>query len=527
MARKPKTLTEVPQVSIIEACLNPQLLNLDLTDGQQANLRAILGMPLSDIEKALFLGGTRRDSYDPPPGGYLEVYDIFGRQSGKSTHIAAPLACYLACFVKRNIKETERASVLVVAPTMKQAKQTFSVICRMIERSPVLKGLIDGKPRMGADECELSLTNGVDIRILAANSQTLRGGVVIAAILEEAAHFKRTDSEVRNLDEVIDAILPAMSTVPDARLICITTPWAQLGKIWDVFSTRAEHPQLLVWQAPTWVMNPANPSVNSEAKREKMRRRDPQWFDREYGAQFSLTVDALLPPELVDRAVVRGVREFPTQSEIRAVAGLDPSSKGSDSFGFGLAHKTKEGKIFLDVSMAWKPPGGGVFLDYNAVLPTIVEKMNAYGAVNVFSDMVCAASLAAEFAKTGHRFQQVTTFGTRAADLYRSARQLFIANKVVLPDDPELISQLKQLTTVLADGGRSVVQARSGHDDRAIAACLAIYEASLIPEPRDPICTSVWENDPPQQVDLNKIPLGPGDEFYPPSHRFGPARWWR
>ena len=138
----------------------------------------------------------------------------------------------------------------------------------------------------------------------------------------------------------------------------------------------------------------------------------------------------------------------------------------------------------------------------NEILPEIFERMTAYGATKAFSDQVCAAALAAEFAKQGLDFQQVSTYGTRAADIYRSVRQLFVARKVELPDDEELIAQLKKLEEVLSEGGRSVVQARSGHDDLAVAACLAIYQASLLPENVEPIfeCLDIKDHDKWQKV---------------------------
>jgi len=99
----------------------------------------------------------------------------------------------------------------------------------------------------------------------------------------------------------------------------------------------------------------------------------------------------------------------------------------------------------------------------------------------------CAAALAAEFAKQGFDFEQVSTLGTRAADIYRTVRQLFVAKKVELPDNPVLIEQLKKLEEKLGEGGSSRVEARSGHDDLAISACLAIFKASLEPESVEPM----------------------------------------
>jgi hypothetical protein len=360
----------------------------------------------------------------------------------------------------------------------------------MLSRSPVLRDLIENV-KQGGDEWEIALSTGVDVRVCAANSRTLRGDLLVAVILEEGAFFRDSDTEQYNLQEIIDSVRPGLLTIPSSRLICVTSPWAQIGPVWEAYQNRATRPDELCWKLPSWRMNPAL----SQKELDKERRRDEAVFLREYGAEFSTANSALLPPEMVDRAVCRGRPYFTTNVVNRCVAGLDPSSKGNDSFGFALAHKSVDGRIAVDWCQQWTPPGGGRFIDYGYVLPQIMDQMNNYGATQVFSDQICAAALAAEFAKRDFQFTQVGTFGSRAADLYRTVRQLFVAGKVDLPDQPELIAQLKKLEEILSEGGRSVVQARSGHDDLAVAACLAIYEASLLPEYHEPMmeCVSLTD----------------------------------
>lgn len=299
--------------------------------------------------------------------------------------------------------------------------------------------------------------------------------------------FQDTDSGQFNLEEILTAIRPALVTLPDSKCIRVSSPWVALGPMHDDFQERAERPETLAWKLPSWTMNPSLNSVLLWLE----QKRDPEKFAREYGCEFLAAASALIPSELIDKAVCKGVPSFAPSTALHAVAGLDPSSRGTDSFGFGLAHKSTDGRIVLDYVQQWKPPGQGRFLDYNSVLPEIMDRMNNYGATQVFSDQICAAALAAEFAKRGFTFKQVSTFGSRAADLYRSVRQLFVAGKIDLPDNAELIEQLKKLEEILSEGGRSVVQARSGHDDIAIAACLAVYEASVLPEYREPMMTCV------------------------------------
>jgi len=278
------------------------------------------------------------------------------------------------------------------------------------------------------------------------------------------------------------------------------------------FSKRAERPETLAWKLESWRMNPSLNSVLLWLE----RKRDLQKFNREYGCEFLEVASALIPSELVDAAVVRNVPYFAASTALRAVAALDPSSKGADSFGFAMAHKSADGKVVVDWVQQWRPPGGGKFLDYGVVLPEIFSRMADYGATKAFSDQVCAAALANEFAKKGFDFEQVSTLGTRAADLFRTVRQLFVARKVDLPDNPVLVEQLKKLEERLGEGGSSRVEARAGHDDAAIAACLAIFRASLEPESREPMC---------QYLPLYDLDDGPASGGLGHPYRPGTGGW--
>lgn len=464
---------------IIEACKDRDWLGVDLSDAQSALLKAIYALPMTEAELVLFREATALT--EAPTVPYRSISVLAGRRSGKSSRACAPLAAFESCIAEHTIPENERGVVLVLGPTERQARITFRIILKMIQRSPKLRGLIESVRAGGENEIQLS--NSIDIRVVASNQRTVRGDLVVAAILEEACFFQDSDSGQFNCQQIIDAISPALLTLPDSKLIRVSSPWVNVGPMAEDFSKRAERPETLAWKLPSWTMNP---SINS-ARLWFEKKRDPQKFAREYGCEFLEAAGALIPAELIDKAVQRGMPEFPNNALLRSVAGLDPSSKGTDCFGFAIADKKEDGRVFLDLVRQWRPPGGGQFLAYDEIVDTIVNRMNAYNATQAYSDQICAAALSAMLGKFGISFEQVSTYGTRAQELYRTVRQLFVAGKVVLPDNPELISQFKKLTEVLAEGGRSVVHASSGKDDMSIAACLAIFEASLLPDYREPI----------------------------------------
>ena len=468
--------------TVIEACADPTLLNVKLSPAQSALLKATYALPMSEPELEIFREATGQS--DPPSAPFKTASVLAGRRSGKSSRYAAVCAAFEACIAKHEIPETERGVVLVLAPIERQARTTFRVIERLISRSPKLRDLVEAV-RTGGNENEIQLSTGIDIRVAASNSRTVRGELIVAAILEEQNFFKDSDSGQYNAEEILAALRPALLTLPDSKLISISSPWVASGPMFDDFQKRPEG--TLTWALPSWKMNPGLNSLLLWAE----KKRDPQRFEIEYGCKWLQAASALVPSVLIDKAVVVGQSEFPAQSGVRGILALDPSSKGSDSFAYAIAHR-ENGKIKLDLAREFKSPGDGRFIDYNFAVPEIIATAKQYRVTDTYSDQVNAAALAAMFAEKGFSFHQVSTYGTKASGIYQAIRRMFTSGEIILPDNPTLINQLRKLEEVLMEGGKSVVEAKTGHDDAAVAACLAIYEASLLPESREPSCGGVF-----------------------------------
>src|SRR5215468_8317124 len=141
--RKAPIPFDIPVVPISETVSNPNYLGITTTKAQLANLKAIMGESLDESEVAIVLEATGRDSYDPPPGGWRDVVEVIGRRGGKSSRIACPLAIHLACVVPHPIPLTERGSIVVIAPTLRQARATFRTMHKMIMNSPLFCELVE------------------------------------------------------------------------------------------------------------------------------------------------------------------------------------------------------------------------------------------------------------------------------------------------------------------------------------------------------------------------------------------------
>jgi hypothetical protein len=160
---------------------------------------------------------------------------------------------------------------------------------------------------------------------MAASFRSVRGYTVIAALADEIA-FWRSDDSANPDAEIIAALRPAMATIPNAMLLCASSPYARRGVLWDAFRRhfgRAGSP-LLVWKAATRTMNPTVPqSVVDEAMEA-----DPASAAAEYGAEFRTDVETFVAREVVDAAVVPDRHELPPVATNSYLAFVDRRQRG-------------------------------------------------------------------------------------------------------------------------------------------------------------------------------------------------------
>jgi hypothetical protein len=145
----------------------------------------------------------------------------------------------------------------------------------------------------------------IDLTIFPASWKAPRGYSIPVALLDELAFFK---IEGVNIDrEIIDAIRPAQATFPRAKLIKISSPYAKAGELYRDFANREKNPNALVFKLPSWVMNPTIPQKFLDSE----RLRDPEMFEREYGANFSDSISNAFAREAIEACVVRDRHGLP------------------------------------------------------------------------------------------------------------------------------------------------------------------------------------------------------------------------
>jgi hypothetical protein len=457
-------------MNIIKAIEDRRVIGDDVSPAQGTLLKAIYGLPLSPAELEVFQSATGRTKYTPRV--YRDVSVLAGRRSGKSSRIAAAIGVFEGCIAKHDLALGETGVVLIVAPTEKQGRVTFKLIEARITNSPTLRRLVK-KVRSSPSESEIELTNGRTISVQAANSKHLRSASLICVILEEGCFFRDSDTGAYNLDEILKSVRPGTLTMPGSKVIRVSSPWSKDGVMWNDWRLRNERPDTLCWKAPSWVMNPGLPA--DELARE--RERDESYFLREYGCEFLDSAQALLPPEQVERCVSRNAwSERAPQSGVNYVGSLDAAFR-SDAFAHAIAHVDGE-RVVVDLARSWKPRRGQP-IQFLPVLEEIVNIMKNYRAYDLYGDQVAAEPIKQFVAQHGITFEQTTTLGRKASAIFATLRAKCMAGQLELPNDPELISQLKRLEVVVGPGGSERVEAATGHDDKAIAVALAVHQALL------------------------------------------------
>jgi len=225
-----------------------------------------------------------------------------------------------------------------------------------------------------ADEIELN--NGVIIAVKTSDYRAIRGVTVVCVIADEAAFW---DSQGVNPDkEIFAALRPAMATIPNAKLLIISTPYARTGVLFDAYREfyGVDNDDVLIWQADTRTMNPTIPEKTIQREME----RDPEAGRSEWLALFREDIEAAFPLDAIEDCVVPGRIELLPSSEHTHSGFVDFSGNRSDRHVQAIAHAV-DGKVIIDVLRVWTPP-----VDLDSMLEDCTGLLKAYGIATNHGD---------------------------------------------------------------------------------------------------------------------------------------------
>src|SRR5262249_33922395 len=174
-------------------------------------------------------------------------------------------------------------------------------IAGILDAIPALKQTVS---RQTADEIEL--INGITIAVKTSDYRAVRGVTIVCCIADEVAFWQ---SEGVNPDrEVFQALRPAMATIPEARLLVISSPYAKFGTLFEAYHRYygRDDASVLVWQAPTTTMNP---SISEEFVQAEIEN-DPDAGRSEWLGLFREDIQQAFSLESIEQCVIRGRTEL-------------------------------------------------------------------------------------------------------------------------------------------------------------------------------------------------------------------------
>jgi hypothetical protein len=415
-----------------------------------ALLAALFGLPMTEADLAIYRACTGRT--DPPTTQTKEAWLICGRRAGKS-FVLALIATYLATFhdYRRFLTPGERGVIVIIARDRKQGRVIFGYIKALLTKVPMLRALIE---RETADSFDLA--GGVSIEILTASFKSIRGRTVVACLADEIS-FWPTDDAADPDYAVLDAVRPAMATIPNAMLLCASSPYAKRGALHDAFKRHyaKDGDPVLVWKAATRTMNP---TVGQHVIDAAMERDAPD-ARAEYLAEFRSDLESFISVDVVEACVERGVIERPPTAGKKYVSFTDPSGGSGDSM-VGVVGHLESGLIVVDAVREILAP-----FDPESATDELARLFHHFRINTTHGDAYSSAWCRTAFERRAISYVHCELPRTA---LYLNLLPYLNARTIRLLDHPKTVNQIAALERRTARGARdSIDHPRDQHDDCA------------------------------------------------------------
>lgn len=433
----------------------------DLTPAERAHAEQIFG-PIASI----------------PPEARNVIVAVCGARAGKSYVLGSLRLLHLALVLPLDsLAPGEIASALIVAPDLRLARQCLRYALGAARTVPAIARRISSET---SDSFTLARESGrsVIVECLPATrgGSALRGRSLVGAVLDEAAFFRDAEYVV-NDEEVFRAVAPRV--MPGGQVIIASTPWAESGLLYDLFSTNHGNPTTaLAAHAPTLLLRD-DPRTRSIVERE--RQRDPDNASREFDASFMSAGSGLfLDPASIDRAVFLDLTiPCMVSPDIRTAAGADLGFVSDSS---ALAIVAGRGERLALIALEELRPGKGSPLRPSDVLARFAALAKEHHCREIVSDGHYAETAREHLHGHGISLGRGPEGAAGKVASYLELRRLFAEGRIALPKHDRLLAQLREIRSKpTSGGGLQVYSPRrpgGGHGDLVSALVLAAWALS-------------------------------------------------
>jgi hypothetical protein len=406
----------------------PIFKDLDTWKAWLVLLKAYFAIEMKKEDLEVYYKYTGRS--DMPAKQFKELWCICGRRGGKS-HMASVMAVYLSLFYdfQKYLSPGERAIIQIIAADRNQAKIILDYIRGIFQANPVFGQYVQDDFKES-----IHLNNSVSIEVMSCSFRSIRGRSVAAAIFDECA-FWFTEGYKPD-SEILAAVRPGLATFQNAsKLIAISSPYSRSGILYDHWERYWGKPDknVLVWRAPTPVMNPTIPIDLIDAEMEKDRSAaSSEWY-----AEWRSAIEGILDPDLLKAAaVLPGTLSYQNYTVYQAFC--DPSGGRVDAFTLAIGHYDFEkSKYTIDRLDAWPAP-----FNPSEVVSEAAAILRRYRCNRVKGDRYSAAWVEESFKKESIIYSQSELSKSK---LYLELEPLINTQQILIPKDKNLINELLKL----------------------------------------------------------------------------------
>lgn len=418
-----------------------------------------------------------------PSAPPAEIIFLGGIRTGKSLFAAAlAVRASQTCDLSK-LRAGEIPRVPVVSTGKDQAKAVFDHAVGSVTSNPILRGLLVGEPT--ADTLVLRHPSGTPVEITvtagARAGSTLVGRWLAGCIFDEAPRMIGSGEGVVNYDDARSAVLGRI--LPGGQIISLGSPWAPTGPIYDrvkqFFGSPTE--ELVIIKAPAPYLNPY---YWTPKRCEDLRRRDPIVYRTDVLAEFADPESSLFPSTILDDVTRKGAAVLPPDPHCDYVAAMDPATRGN-SWTFVIC--TKQNGIKRVVYARQWTGTKGTPLSPEATMREIAEICMKYRVDAVHTDQWATDALKDIAYNFGMNLVVHNISQASKIELFENLRINIIGKKVELPNDRQLLSDLRSVRKRITQAAISIVLPRTNdgrHADfaPALAMVLAQYVDDELPE---------------------------------------------
>jgi hypothetical protein len=382
----------------------------------------------------------------PPEARRVAVMVKGGRVMG--TRGAAIRMCHLGATVAAPpTAPGEPLFALMVGPDLRLARQALDFALGAMRSNPDLAERVQGETR---ESFEFVRDDGRRVIYAAlpatAGGSAVRGRTLIGAVMTEASFFRDAMSVVNDAD-IFRALLPRI--VPGGQLVIESTPWAELGLLWQLWERDFGKPTgAMVAHCPTLLMRP-DPEVARLVALE--RARDPDSAAQEFDAEFRAAgSSAFFDPHLIDDAVTEYEFPLPHDPSCGRACAADLGFR-LDSSALCILQNRQTGATLAYVDEI--QPTLGNPLVPSIVLSRFTRAILNYGGSHCFFDQTYIESVKELCWQVGISANDLPHGQPGKLEMHMATREMFAEKRIRIPKHARLIAQLKAIMVKPTPGG--------------------------------------------------------------------------